>query len=103
MSPPASAAISESFQLRTWLDETLKRVVQLRSTLAPIRERIRIAPNAQISTFPSSSMRFTRFIFSSSEQLTAPFVSQISCRKDCRAGPGGGGTTGAENRLEGDA
>src|SRR4051812_17632329 len=107
MSPPASAAMSESFQLRTWLDETLKRVVQLRSTLAPMSERIRIAPNAQISTLPCSSKCFTRFIFTPLRGLTAPFVSQIRCRKNCRAGPGSvlGGycTTGRKDGLEANA
>src|SRR6266403_1502146 len=105
MSPPASAAKSDSFQLRTWLEETLKRTVQLRSTLAPMSEIIRIAHNAQMSTLPCSAGRRLKriIVFPLGATSATPSVSQISRRIDRGAAALGHIAAGSENRLEGNA
>jgi hypothetical protein len=54
MSPPVSAASSDSFQLRTWLEATLYRVMQFNSTLPPMTETTRIVHNTHNKTLPRS-------------------------------------------------
>src|SRR6266699_551193 len=54
MSPPVSAAESASFQARTWLDDAFKRVVELRNTVAPMIDTIKIVASTQSSTLPVS-------------------------------------------------
>ncbi|PYL94476.1 MAG: hypothetical protein DME28_05110 [Verrucomicrobia bacterium] len=57
MSPPVSAASSDSFQLRTWLETTLYRVMQLRSTFPPMSETTRIVHKTHNSTLPGATVR----------------------------------------------
>src|SRR5436190_11650840 len=57
MSPPVSAASSDSFQLRTWLEAALYRVMQFRSTFPPMSETTRIVHKTHSNTLPRATVR----------------------------------------------
>src|SRR5260370_14429119 len=58
MSLPVTAAESASIHARTLLDDAFKRVVELRNTVAPMSDTIKIVPSTQSKTLPVSLVFF---------------------------------------------
>src|SRR4051812_44184891 len=105
MSPPASAAEREVFQARTWHEEALYRVTQLRSTFPPMIETISIVQTTESKTLPCSLAATLELDFLMPNEsfyswclvLAPAFITQIGGGVNCCARPG---IRVGEKRLE---